>query len=298
MAAPVGTPPQHMARLMAIFATLAVLACPRPCLADAPNGTLLARADAEEERHAREDLRTIDVLPLLAGNDLEPELVLAQRSITRELGKSTNEMGPEPAYTYVEVDGWKSPGKASLLSLAVPGTGQIYTGSKRGFVFLGVEAVAVLAFVKYRSDSHGKRDQYFSYVGDPNHTGSRFSFERLAASVPPEELARLQAIYERDPREFYDMVTTNDTYAGGWSDAGASTGQRATAEDYIEEVNNLGRKSNFGLFTAIANHLVSTIDALRAARLNNIALRENLSMKIKVKTGRNQAYGVTFTQKF
>jgi hypothetical protein len=298
MAAPVGTLPPHLARILAVFATLAVLAGARPCAAEPPTGTLLSRADSDVQRHAREDLQTIDVLPLLAGDALAPELVLAQRSITRDLGKTTNEMGPEAAYTYVEVQGWKSPGKASLLSLAVPGTGQIYAGSNRGFVFLGVEAVAVLAYVKYRSDSHGKRDQYFSYVGDPNNAGSRFSFERLAASVPPEELARLQAIYQKDPREFYDLVTTNDSYAAGWSDAGASTGQRATAEDYIEQVNNLGRKSNFGLFTAIANHLVSTVDALNLARLNNIALRDNLSMKIKVKTGRHQAYGVTLTQKF
>lgn len=284
-------------RLAAAFALLASLLGGRAARAEAlaPPTLLAAVADAGPGTW---DGRTMDVLPLVAGESSRPELILAQRSITRDLGKTTNSVGPEPEYAYVDVPGWKSPGKASVLSLALPGSGQLYAGSNRGFVFLGVEAVAVLAFVKYKNDSHEKRDQYFSYVGDPTQSSSRFSFDRLAASVSPEELARLQAIYEKDPREFYDLVSTNDAYAAGWADAGASSGQRSTAQDYIDQVNTLGRKSNFGLFTAIANHLVSTIDALHLARVNNIALRDNLSLKIKVKPGARQSYGLTLTQKF
>ena len=240
--------------------------------------------------------RTLDVVPLLAGAGDTPQLILAQRAITRDLGKkSTNSMGPEPEYAYVDVAGWKSPGKASALSMALPGAGQLYAGSNRGFVFLGVEAVAVLAYVKYRNDSHGKRDQYFNYVGDPNQPSSRFAFDRRAASVSPEELARLQEIYARDPREFYDLVSTNDAYAGGWSDA---TQERSTAQAYIDEVNSLGRKSKVGLIAAITNHLVSTADALHLARISNLALRENLSLKIKIRPGAHQSYGLTLTQKF
>ncbi len=245
--------------------------------------------------------RTLDVMPLLQSGTDSPELVLAQRSITRDTGKRTDSVGPETEYAYVDVPGWKAPGKASLLSAALPGAGQLYAGSSRGYVFLGVEAVAVLAFVKYRSDSHGKRDQYFGYVGDPNEAGSRFSFARLAGSVPPEELARLEKIYENDPREFYDQVSTNDAYAAGWTDPDPSVGAdgaRSTAQAYIDEVETLGRKSRVGLFAAIANHLASTIDALHLARMNNVALRDNLSLKIKVRPGAHQSYGLTLTQKF
>lgn len=287
------------ASTLRIAAFVAMLYCPGAAHADLPPAaSVLSRAEAVSAEVATWDGRTLDVLPLLSGEATRPELILAQRSITRDLGKTTNSVGPEPEYAYVDVQGWKSPGRASVMSLAIPGTGQLYAGSKRGFVFLGVEAVAVLAFVKYKNDRHEKRDQYFSYVGDPNTPTSRFSFERLASSVSPEELARLEKIYQRDPREFYDMVTTDDSYAAGWSDSGASSGQRLTAQDYIDQVNNLGRKSKLGLFTAIANHVISTVDALRLARMNNIALRENLSLKIKVKTGRRQAYGLTLTQKF
>jgi hypothetical protein len=100
--------------------------------------------------------RTIDVLPLVENRLGKPELMLAQRSITRDFGKTTNDVGPEPEFSYVDIPGWKNPAPASLMSAVVPGTGQLYAGSKRGYIFLGVEAVAVMAFVKYRNDSHDK----------------------------------------------------------------------------------------------------------------------------------------------
>ena len=243
--------------------------------------------------------RTIDVVPLLRAQDGKPELVLAQRSIDRDVGKKTNQVGPEPEYSYVEIPGWKDPGKASLMSAVVPGTGQLYAGSKRGYVFLGIEAVAMMAYVKYRNDSHDRRDTYYSYVGDPNNPDSRFSFSRLHGSIPAEEVARLEEIYAKDPREFYDEVTTNDQLAAGWSDSGENTGQRSQAATYMSEVNNLDRKSNFGLATLIANHLVATVDAFRLVRINNFALRENMTLKIKARPiGHNPSFGMTLTQKF
>jgi hypothetical protein len=138
------------------------------------------------------------------------------------------------------------------MSAVVPGTGQLYAGSNRGYIFLGIEAVAMMAFIKYNNDSHDKRDTYYGYVGDPTQNNSRFSFTRLEGNISPQEIARLEEVYAKDPREFYDEVTTNDALAAGWSDQGIETGQRSQAATYMDEVNNLDRKSNFGLATLIA----------------------------------------------
>jgi len=97
------------------------------------------------------------------------------------------------------------------------------------------------------------------------------------------------------------MVSTVDTYSAGWGDPDpdiSGSGARSTAQDYIDEVESLGRKSNVGLYTMIANHLVSAVDALHLTRMNNFALRENLSLRIKVRPGPHQSYGMTLTQKF
>jgi len=243
----------------------------------------------------------LDLVPaLLSGTDT-PELALAQRAITR----GTDDMPAagttdKTQYALVDVEGWKSPAAAASMSFVVPGTGQLYEGAKRGYIYLGIEAVALATYVKYRNDSNDTQDQYYSYVGDPYVSSSRFSFERLSASVSPEDVARLREIYAKDQREFYDTVSKNDAYASGWSDPEVgATGARDVAVSYSDDVNSLSKKSQFGLFTMIANHLVSTIDALNIARFNNIALRDGLSVKFKLKPGgSHSAYGMTFTQKF
>jgi hypothetical protein len=243
----------------------------------------------------------LDLVPALLTGAGTPELALAQRAITRG---SDDMPAPGPTdktqYAVVNVEGWKSPAAAASMSFVVPGTGQLYEGAKRGYIYLGIEAVALATFVKYRNDSNDTQDQYYSYVGDPYVSTSRFSFERLSATAPPEEVERLRTIYAKDQREFYDTVSKNDAYAAGWSDpnVGAS-GARDVAMSYSEDVNSLAKKSQFGLFTMIANHLVSTVDALNIARFNNIALRDGLTVKFKLKPGGpHSAYGMTFTQKF
>ncbi len=280
-------------RFLGPCALLALLAA---CPAQATDGLFALPPDV----YAHDRLALV---PTLAVPRLGADVALAERAITRDLGKTpADAQGPGAAgsqYQYVEVKGWKSPGAASALSFAVPGTGQLYSGAKTGYVFLGVEAVAVAAYVKYHGDSNGKRDQYFSYVGDPNSSSSRFSFDRLAATVSPDELARLKAIYAKDPHEFYDIVTTNDSYASGWDDPTVGgAGARSTADGFRSDVNSLLHKSRVGLIVALTNHVVSTIDALRIAHLNNVALTQNLSMKIKVHPGAHQNYGLVLTERF
>jgi len=287
--------------LLACLALVATAGAGTACAADALFAVAVAPGDGGSAAHGADPL---GLVPVSVGSRYGADAVYAQRSITRDLGKTpaTPEPGAPigPQYTYVDVKGWKSPVTASGMSLALPGAGQLYAGSRTGYVFLGVEAVAVAAFLKYRGDSQTKRDQYFNYVGDPNQSGSRFSFDRLAATVSPDELARLKAIYAKDPREFYDIVTTTDSYESGWDDATASgSDARSTADGYRDDVNSLAQRSRLGLFVALTNHVVSTIDALRLARLNNVALTQNLSLRFKIRPGGpRQSYGVTLTQKF
>jgi len=277
-------------RLLAPAALLALFLAGRAQAADA------LFAAAPPGPYANDPLALV---PALALPHFGADVVLAERAISRGVGKAADApKGPDtagPQYTYVEVKGWKSPGVASGMSLAVPGAGQLYSGAKSGYVFLGVEAIAVAAYVRYRGESRDRRDQYFGYVGDPTQSSSRFSFDRLAGTVSPDELDRLKAIYAKDPHEFYDIVTTTSSYSAGWDDPAT---ERATSDGFRGNVNSLDRKSRLGLFIALTNHVVSTIDALRVARLNNVALTQNLSMKIKLRPGAHQSYGVTLTQKF
>jgi len=234
---------------------------------------------------------SLDLVPALLTGDSSPELRLAQRAIQRDLGGSAAE---EP-YAVVDIPGWKSEGGAAAMSLAVPGTGQLYVGSKRGYVYLGVEAVALLSYAAFQAKSEDKRDEYHAFVGDPNATDSRFSFDRLAGQISAEEMSRLQTIYDRDKAEFYQAVTLQAQYAPGWADPN----ERFDAQVISEDADKERKRSNFGLYTLVANHLVSAIDALNLARFNNFALRENMTLKLKLRPSlRHGSYAFTLTQKF
>lgn len=231
------------------------------------------------------------VVPLLTGDEV-PELLLAQRAIERDFGSTPTDATP---YAVVEIPGWKSEGGAAAMSLVVPGTGQLYAGSKRGYLFLGIEAAALLGYATFKNTSDEKRGEYYAYVGDPNDPGSRFSFERLAADAPPEEVSRLRVIYDKDQAEFYQTVTRNDDYAAGWSDPAQRTG----AQSIADEANSADTKSQLSFYTLIANHLVSAVDALHLARYSNFTLRENMTLKLKLRPGFSHgSYAFTLTQKF
>jgi hypothetical protein len=235
---------------------------------------------------------SLDRVPVLVAGDHAPELVLAQRAIRRDFGV---EPAVEPGYADVEMPQWKSVGRAGLFSLALPGTGQLYAGSKRGYLYLGVEAVALLSYATFSARSDEKRDEYHEFVGDPNDPASRFSFDRLGASIPSEEIARLRTIYERNPSEFYQAVTAQSQYAPGWQDPD----ERFSAQEISEDADRQDGRSRASLYTLIANHLVSAADALNLARLTNFALRENMTLKLKLRPGgHHSSYAFTVTQKF
>lgn len=237
-------------------------------------------------------LASLDRVAPLVGGDRVPELLLAQRAIDRDFG---NPRGDQVEYALVDVPGWKSVGGAAALSLALPGTGQLYAGSKRGYLYLGVEAVALLSYATYQSKRDDKRDEYYAYVGDPNSPESRFSFDRVAGELSPEELARLRTIYEKDQAEFYQAVTLQAEYAAGWQDPDERYDAQAIANDADRNDN----RSRLGFYTLIANHLVSAIDALNLARFNNFALRDNMTLKLKLRPGTSHgSYAFTVTQKF
>jgi hypothetical protein len=267
---------------LCLLAPLARAGMPQTCLARPVEMAFLAP----------EPVR-LDAAPALVVGDGEPELRFAQRAITPDMGVPRQTDATE--YAYVDIPGWKSPGQSAGMSLALPGSGQLYNGSSRGYVYLGIEALAVYTFAHFKAQRDDARDDYFAYVGDPNSSSSRFSFERLEGSVDPTEIARLREIYAKDQREFYDAVTNDEDLVAGWS----ATADRGDAQFLAKETDRLARRSRFGMFVGIANHLISAVDALHLARLNNIALRDDLSLKIKVRPSLgHSSLAFTLTQKF
>lgn len=232
--------------------------------------------------------------------DREPQLILAQRAIERDLHPEKPQPVDSTEYAYVDVEGWKSPALAAGMSAILPGTGQLYTGSNRGYVFLGVQALALYTYFHFDSKADDNRQEAFAYAGDPSVSTSKWSFDRYEQEAGREEAEQMRQIYAQDPAEFYSRVSTDPQYFAGWAGADESekvesvAGYRILDEDRIDAQ----RASRLGLFAAIANSVVSAVDAFRQARLTNLEIQQDWNLRFKARTGSDAGFTAYITHRF
>ena len=201
---------------------------------------------------------------------------------------------------------YKSAGRAFLYSMAVPGLGQYYYGSKiKPFVFLAIEALTWSQALKYHSNgnditdefhafnaTHWERDRYFEFL--EHHYGTArpdtlkdTSFKELVEVLPSEK-----------NQQYYEMTGKYDQFAWGWDDAahgdttwdvyinGGSyprkiltkndvprSTHRNTYEVMRDDANSNYDKSMRFVFAIMANHLVSAFEAYFVTKSHNNRLR-------------------------
>ncbi|MBI1798664.1 MAG: hypothetical protein HYR73_03145 [Candidatus Eisenbacteria bacterium] len=212
--------------------------------------------------------------PLVSGEQ-RPDLVLAQRTIERRWGPSD-----DSTYREVSVPGWKSEGGALAMSALVPGTGQLYCGARSGYLFLIGEAIGIYQTVHLLHKANQLEKEARAYAGSPLDSTSRFAFDTYEKRGG-QDVADLQAIYYADPSLFFYLIARDERYRIGWLDYGYEEIMR---EQFIEDRDNVEqRRKRSRVFRSAlwANHLVAAFDAMRAARLVNLPLRQSLDLRMK-----------------
>jgi len=209
----------------------------------------------------------------IVGGAAEPQLFLAQRQIDRAWGQSEDSL-----YRDVEIPGWRSEGAAAALSAAIPGAGQAYAGSKRAWIYALAEVAGWTSRWLYERRGHELQDAAAAYVGAPADTTSRWSFDRWEARTSGDASA-LRTLYARDRNVFYDEIAHDPDLLAGWAGDAAATrtafsDMRGVADDRLR----FARYSGTGVWL---NHIVSAVDALRAARLHNLPLGRNTRLGLK-----------------
>jgi hypothetical protein len=202
--------------------------------------------------------------PLVEG-ETAPELVLAQRAIEREWGLSEDSV-----YVEIDVPRWRSEVVAAMMSAAVPGAGQTWVGGpKRGLWFALAEAAAWTARILLHRSGEAAREDAAAFAGAPQDSTSAWSAARWQAANGGEAADAL-ALYSADPEAFFDAIATDPRYLAGWTgDPQASRHEfaslRATSDRRL-------RGARFSEQMLWVNHVVATVDAIRAARLHNRTL--------------------------
>jgi hypothetical protein len=60
--------------------------------------------------------------------------------------------------------GYKSPGRAFFMSLLIPGSGELYSGSIRGLAFLGIEILSWTGYMYYDGKGEDERNNYQAFA--------------------------------------------------------------------------------------------------------------------------------------
>jgi len=215
--------------------------------------------------------------PLIGTIDAEPVLVLAQKAIEEPRESSEKE---EPSQTQIE----KSPAKAFVFSFLAPGSGELYVGAKRGYIFLGVEAVAWASSYFLRESGNKKEDE-FERFADQHWIFPEIGTDCNGSVYTAERDTMMREFYEHNKQHFYEDIGKQPFNLCGWDFS-------ESLDSYLgmrDKSNWLLKNSNYAMMAALVNHVVSALDALRLARNYNANLGHGMKLNLKFKTSPHSA---------
>ncbi len=173
----------------------------------------------------------------------------------------------EPTYAPDKANADKSKYKALGLSILLPGAGQYYVGSKKKMViFASAEALIWSGFFGFRMYGSWKKEDYKAWAAfhagaDINGKSDRF-FEKMTYYDNVNEFNQLELLYEGTNAQPFP---SNSSYYWNWD--------FKSSKDHYRNLRNLSktayRRSLLFIGAAIANRILSGIDAYRAANAYN-----------------------------
>ncbi|HEX7077453.1 MAG TPA: hypothetical protein VF363_03440 [Candidatus Eisenbacteria bacterium] len=243
-----------------------------------PVGILVAAAFLLLSGTARASL--LDYQPLSPN-----EIILAQRAIADSESAVPHSdpvavASPPAAPLVPSTESHKSPGKAFLMDLVVPGAGHLYAGNKRGWAHLGLEGAAWVSYFYYHDRGKDKERQYIAHADD------HWSYDRWVASYgggspPPDADSLIQYFQAHNKQHYYEDIVKLSTYAGGWDDPANRNFNRGIRN----ASNNFLKDARYAVTGSFLNRVVSSVDVFRILRSRGRAsLGEDTQLRFKVHT--------------
>ena len=132
----------------------------------------------------------------------------------------------DTAVTLIKKNKYKSPLKAMLLSLAVPGLGQYYYGSKvKSAIFLGTEITTWALHINWHADGEDMTDEFEAFNRE-HWLESRYSrYLELAFGytddddIPDSVGGITHHLPNTRTQQYYEMTGKYNQFAWGWDDA-------------------------------------------------------------------------------
>lgn len=214
-----------------------------------------------------------------------------------------------------EADNWgnqslhykhKSPTKAFLLSLAVPGLGQYYYGSKiKPLIFAGVEAFSWMMYLNYDGEGNDLTDEFNAYNRLHWSRDDYSAYLSAFWGVDSDSLINTGDITHHLPttntQQYYEMTGKYNQFAWGWDDAVLSdftldnilanpenfsrinpddpesipySANRIAYETMRNNANNKFSQAKNMSYVAMVNHLFSAFEAFFTTKNHNEDLKK------------------------
>ena len=176
----------------------------------------------------------------------------------------------------------KSPNRAFLSSLIIPGSGQLYVGAKRGYFYILAEVGMLAAYFVTRSDAENTREQYREHVREhvafewPYQAAEQFekwdpiedyehatlfdNWRNVYTERNGEPLERVGAWYWKDRQAFKDEERGEGNH---------DSPQREIAKTLRYEANDKFERARTFLGIVILNHVISAVEARISAIRSN-----------------------------
>lgn len=228
----------------------------------------------------------------------------------------------------------KSPGKAFFYSLAIPGLGQYYYGSKiKPLLFLSAEVASWAFYFKWHGQGDDLTDEYEAFNQDHWYRDRYEDFLLWVYDTTDDNAIDTIGITHHLPatedQQYYEMTGKYDQFAWGWDDAVRndstlydydasnspgpciddgvpSSKNRETYEGMRDDANNKYDRATRMIFVSIANRLISAFEAYFVTKSRNNKMKRDTwdltRLKVRTRLKSYHSYGdtpfVTFAYRF
>lgn len=163
----------------------------------------------------------------------------------------------------------KSPAKAFLFSILLPGAGQLYGRKKNGLIFGAIEAGVVTAYVVKHSQGKSQKKVTLAFA-DAHWDISRCA-DCLDPSIGTENLG------DFGTQQYYEQIGKYDKFQAGWDDYSSSSSELSpNRKQYVGmryTMNQAFKWASWSAGVVLFNHAVSAMHAALSVRAGNRAVR-------------------------
>ena len=186
----------------------------------------------------------------------------------------------------------KSPNEAFLYSLAIPGTGQIYSGAKYGYIYAAAEVGLLVTYFVLRNSGVNTREEYRQLVRDNVIFIGPGSFAKWDEIEDYEHATQ----YENWNHVYDSETTRTRTGKWYWKDLDPSLKEtedtsiefdskhRLEAYDLRQEANDTFQSARTVLGLVLLNHVFSAVEARISAKRWNNQHKQNRPFELELET--------------